>query len=127
MGRLNLPPTHTCVPRVLGTLGSSVPSEGDLDGPTRMTLLSYAARMHHMRHVGSWCLQMSHQTRGQLVSADTHVSDHIVIVQMYVVVVVVVVLYSSRSSSISRRPLGPFPATRWLTTVCTHLNCARHR
>ena len=22
--------------------------------------------------------------------------------------------------------LGPFPAKRWPTTVCAHLNCARH-
>ena len=34
---------------------------------------------------------------------------------------------SSGSSSVKDRPLGPFPAKHWPTTVCTHLNCAGYR
>ena len=39
-----------------------------------------------------------------------------------VVVVVVVVVVD-----VVGQTLGPFPAKRWPTAVCAHLNCARHR
>ena len=36
-------------------------------------------------------------------------------------------LFARQQQQQQDRPLCPFPAKCWPTTVCTHLNCARHR